>query len=56
MKPDKRSKRESKVEAITASDLLSTQANTFAMKITTLAMLDEYIARLSPLASCFSSS
>ncbi|KAG7035309.1 hypothetical protein SDJN02_02104, partial [Cucurbita argyrosperma subsp. argyrosperma] len=45
--PDKRSNRESSVEAITASDLLSTEAYTFATKITMLAMLDAYIASLS---------
>ena len=40
IKPDKRSKRESRVDAITASDLLSTEAYTFAMKRTMFAMLD----------------
>jgi len=38
--PDKRSKRESMVEAITANDLLSIEAKTFAPKSTKLAMFE----------------
>jgi hypothetical protein len=56
MNPDKRSKRESKVEAMTAKDLLSTEAYTFARKITKLAAFDTYIAILSLLASFVFSS
>jgi hypothetical protein len=56
MNPDKRSKRESKVEAMTAKDLLSTEAYTFARKSTKLAAFDAYIAILSLFASCVISS
>ena len=38
--PDKRSKRESKVDAITANDLLSIEAKTFVPKSTKLAIFD----------------
>lgn len=40
MKPDNRSKRESKVEAITANDLLSIEAKIFAAKRIRFAILD----------------
>jgi len=56
MNPDNKSKKESKVEAITANDLLSIEAYTFARKSTKLATFDAYIAPLSFLASCFISS
>lgn len=54
--PDKRSKRESNVEAITANDLLSIEAKTFAAKSTKLAMFDTWTAILSLRASCSISS
>ena len=38
--PDKRSKRESKVDVITANDLLSIEAKTLAPKSTKLAIFD----------------
>ena len=56
MKPDKRSKSESKVEAITDNDLLSIEAKIFAAKSTTLAMFDIRMAILSLFASNFISS
>jgi hypothetical protein len=40
MKPDKRSKRESSVDAITANDLLSIDAKTFAANKTKLHAFD----------------
>jgi hypothetical protein len=54
--PDKRSKSESKVEAITANDLLSIEAYSFSAKSTTLVMFDIWIAILSLFASCCISS
>jgi len=56
MNPDKRSKRESKVEAITAKDLLSIDAYTFAANSTKLTAFDTLTASLSLFASCFNSS
>lgn len=56
MNPDKRSNRESNVEAITANDLLSNEAYAFARKSTKLDTLDAYIAILSFLASWFTAS
>ena len=56
MKPDKRSKRESRVEAIADNDLLSIEAKIFIAKSTTLAMFDIRMAILSLFASSFISS
>lgn len=54
--PDIRSSRESRAEAITAMDLLSTHANTFEAKRIKFTIFETLIASLSLLAKSFSSS
>lgn len=56
MNPDRRSNRESRVDAITAMDKLSIEATTFVMKRIRLITLDRLIANLSLFANCFCSS
>lgn len=56
MNPDNKSNSESKVEAMTANDLLSKEAYTFAMKRIKLATFEIVIAVLSLLAKFFISS
>lgn len=56
MNPERRSRRESRVEAITARDLLSIDANTLDAKRIKLAMFERLMASLSLLAKSFLSS
>ena len=56
MNPERRSRRESRVEAITARDLLSTDAYAFALKRSILATFDTRIANLSLSARSLRSS
>ena len=48
MKPDNKSRNESSVEAIIASDILFTLAIILAIRISTLQILDSRTANLSP--------
>lgn len=56
MNPERRSNRESNVEAITAIDLLSIEAYTLDAKRTMFAMFEMLIAILSLFAMLFNSS
>jgi hypothetical protein len=56
MKPDRRSSRESRADAITAMDALSAEATTFVTKRIRLTIFDRLIANLSLFANCLNSS